>query len=94
MAIMSFTEEEINNVNTVIGGLLQLGNIQIEAGVGETSAINNKDALNWAAEILGLDAAKLEAGITKPRIKAGNEVVQTHLDADKVNFPRIFCEFP
>jgi len=88
MGIMNFTPEEASNVFDVIAGILQLGNIQIEAGVGETSAINQKDALNWAAEVLGLDPAKLEAGITKPRIKAGNDVVQTHLDADKAAFSR------
>jgi len=88
MGIMSFSPEEADNVFTVIAGLLQLGNIAIESGVGDTSAINNKDALNWASEILQLDAARLEAGITKPRIKAGNETVQTHLDADKAAFSR------
>jgi len=88
MEIMSFTSEEIQSVYGVIAGILQLGNIAIEGGVGETSAINNKDALNWTSEILGLDAGKLELGITRPRIKAGNDIVQTHLDQDKAAFSR------
>lgn len=88
MDIMNFTKEEQDSIFKIIAGILQLGNVNFEAAFGEGSAINDKDALEKASVILGVDPAKLEAGLCKPRIKAGNEYVQTHLNVEKASYSR------
>jgi len=88
MEIMNFTKEEQDSVFKIIAGILQLGNITFEAAFGEGSAINDKDALQKASTIMGVDAAKLEGGLCKPRIKAGNEYVTTHLNPEKASYSR------
>jgi myosin heavy subunit len=55
---------------------LHLGNIKFETGFGEGSAINDKADLEKASQILQINTERLELGLCKPRIKAGNEYVQ------------------
>lgn len=94
MDIMGFSAAEKKEIFQIIAGILQLGNIQFETTYGEGSGIKNTDVLQTASEILGVDAAKLEAAICKPRIKAGNEFVQTHLNVEKVIFLRYSVILP
>jgi len=73
MNIIKFSEEEKESVQRIIAGILHLGNLKFETAFGEGS---DKDALNKASEVLGIDGAKLEHGLCKPR----NEYVQTQLN--------------
>ena len=57
---MNFTPKEKEDLNRIIAGILQLGNIVFEHTFGEGSAINDRAALNDAAEVLGVDAGKLD----------------------------------
>jgi len=88
MEVMNFTAAEQESIFRIISGILHLGNIKIESYGGEGSAINDKDALAKAAEVMGIDAGRLELAITKPRIKAGNELIQTHMSAEKAAYSR------
>jgi len=88
MDIMAFTSKEKEDVLHVVAGILHLGNVQFEVSFGEGSAVNNRTAIEAAADVLGIDVAKLDLGLCKPRIKAGNEFVQTHLNVEKAAYSR------
>jgi len=88
MDIMNFTPKEKEDVLHIIAGILHLGNVQFETTFGEGSGITERTPLEAAAEVLGVDGSKLDLGLCKPRIKAGNEFVQTHLNVEKAAYSR------
>jgi myosin heavy subunit len=60
--------------------------LHFAASFGEGSSIDSKEALDAAANILGVDVTKLDQGLCKPRIRAGNEYVPTHLNPEKAAY--------
>jgi len=88
MDIMNFSSKEKEDIMHIIAGILHLGNLTFETSFGEGSAITDKNALDTVALVLGVDAGKLDLGLCKPRIKAGNEFVQTHLNVEKAAYSR------
>jgi myosin heavy subunit len=67
MDVMGFSAQEKSNILKIIAGILALGNLKFEPGVGEGSVISNKDELETAATVLEVDANKLDLGLCKPR---------------------------
>ncbi len=65
---------------------MQLGNLNFAPSFGEGSAIDNRDVLEHACSILGVDSQKLDQALCKPRIRAGNEYVPTHLNPEKAAY--------
>eukprot|EP01107_Rhizomastix_libera_P005952 TRINITY_DN20054_c0_g1_i1.p1 TRINITY_DN20054_c0_g1~~TRINITY_DN20054_c0_g1_i1.p1 ORF type:complete len:2118 (-),score=766.83 TRINITY_DN20054_c0_g1_i1:95-6448(-) len=85
LGIMGVDEDDQNNIWNVVAGLLHLGNIEfVEAKDGaELKDDNAAKELAMAAECLGANDVSLRKGLIEPRIKAGTEIVSTHLDATK-----------
>lgn len=87
MEIMGFTPEERESILSVVAGVLHLGNIKF-GEEKERAFLTDKTALQRAAKLLGTDPDTLELALIKPRIKAGREIVQTHIN--KVNHLHLF----
>ena len=85
--IIGFTAEEKENINNIVAGILHLGNMTFVASYGEGSGLGDK-VIEKAAEILGVDHTKLEQALCKPRIRAGNETITTHLNVEKASYSR------
>jgi len=88
MTICAFKPDEIDGVLRIIAGILHLGNLKFSTIMQEASQIDSKDVLEDVAQVLGLDGEKLHKGICQPRIKAGNEYVQTQLNVEKAAYSR------
>lgn len=88
MEIMNFSKDEQEGIHRIIAAILWLGNVKFDVAMGEYSEIKDKSALEAASKLLNVDVSKLELGFCKPRIKAGNEYVQTHLNVEKASYSR------
>jgi len=86
MQIMALKPEEIESVLKIVSGILHLGNVNFVPSFGEGSAIENREAIETAAGIFRVDPNKLDQAICKPRIRAGNEYVPTHLNVEKAAY--------
>lgn len=86
--IMGFSAEEKETILRIVSGILLLGNFSFVVGFGEGSAIKEDGLLAKLSEILGVDAAKLDQALCKPRIRAGNETIMTHLNVEKASYSR------
>jgi myosin protein heavy chain len=87
MKVMDFKQDEIDSVFRTVSGILWLGNIKFENN-RDAAEIRDKTALNNVAQLWGVDAAALEAGLVKPRIKAGTEIVATQLSPERADYSR------
>lgn len=65
MDIMNFSATNKSDILATIAGILLLGNIVFETTFGEGSGITDRTHLEHAAQVLGVDVAKLEAGLCK-----------------------------
>ena len=86
LEIMAFSKTEIEQLLAIVAGILHLGNLSFAASFGEGSAIDSKEVLSIVAKVLGVDAEKLDQGLCRPRIHAGNEYVPTHLNVEKAQY--------
>jgi len=89
MGLCEITDEEQALIYRLVMAILYLGNVEFaKGGVGEGGEIRDKDPLRAAAELLDVDPSQLDDGLCKPRIKAGNEYVKTHLTPEKAAHSR------
>jgi myosin heavy subunit len=88
MGIMGINEEEQGSIYRVVSAILHLGNINFTASYGDASVIQDKTALNYAAEMLGTPPSQLEKALIEPRITTGKETVATHLTPQKAKSSR------
>jgi myosin protein heavy chain len=86
--IMSFSAEDKDSILKIVSGILLLGNLSFVTSFGEGSALGETNTLNKFCELLGVDASKLEQGLCKPRIRAGSELITTHLNVEKASYSR------
>ena len=87
MDIMNFTKEEKDSLFRITAGIMQLGNIKFE-NVKDCANVVNKDVIGRIGALLKVDPRTLETALIKPRIKAGTEIVQRHLSAEKADDSR------
>ncbi len=88
LEIMGMNTVHIESILKIITGILLLGNLSFVASFGEGSALSEDSILTKVAEVLSVDSAKLELALCKPRIRAGNELIQTHLNVEKASYSR------
>lgn len=81
--ILNINEEERLAIFQTISAILHLGNLPFIDVNSETAGLKDEVELNIAAELLGVSAAGLKAGLLSPRIKAGNEWVTRALNKPK-----------
>jgi myosin protein heavy chain len=88
MKVMSFAEEDIENIFSTVAGICHMGNIDFLPGRGEACTVKDSTHTGLAAQILQIDQALLESGLIEPRIKAGGVMVKTALNQLKAGHSR------
>lgn len=81
--ILSITEHERVAIFKALSAILHLGNLPFFDINSETAGLKDDVELGIAAELLGVPAGGLKAGLLSPRIKAGNEWVTRALNRPK-----------
>jgi len=87
MDLMNVSPADQESFFKVVCGILWLGNIKFESNK-DLAEVRDKTPVNNAAKLLDVDPAGLETSLIKPRIKAGTEIVSTHLTAEKADYSR------
>ncbi|CAK9813224.1 Unconventional myosin ID [Anthophora quadrimaculata] len=101
MSILGFTQNEVQTIWNMIAGILHLGNITFKVNEDKL-LIQNKGALNDAANLFSIIPQELSTALTQRVIAAGGEVMQkTHTSTEaeygrdalaKAIYERLFTE--
>eukprot|EP00751_Fragilariopsis_kerguelensis_P003632 CAMPEP_0170814840 /NCGR_PEP_ID=MMETSP0733-20121128/37986_1 /TAXON_ID=186038 /ORGANISM="Fragilariopsis kerguelensis, Strain L26-C5" /LENGTH=1580 /DNA_ID=CAMNT_0011173051 /DNA_START=245 /DNA_END=4987 /DNA_ORIENTATION=+ len=87
MSALGWTEETIDNVLSLIAGLLHLGEINFvskESDSGlDAAGIEDPESVKRAARLLGVDIEKIEFALTQRLVVARGEEIKTELTIDK-----------
>ncbi len=79
MRIIGMTESEIDSALTVVAVVLHLGNVEFAANHDDLSVIKDRDPLNFAAKLLGVNPDQLLQALQNPTYKVGNQNIQRHV---------------
>uniref|UniRef100_UPI00358F2AC5 myosin-16-like isoform X1 n=2 Tax=Myxine glutinosa TaxID=7769 RepID=UPI00358F2AC5 len=75
--ILGFTADEKKYLYRLIGGILHFGNMTFKQKPREEQAdVESSEVADLLAELLMVDSKELQQGITRPKVKVGNEFVQ------------------
>eukprot|EP00727_Mastigamoeba_balamuthi_P001041 m51a1_g10934 putative myosin ii heavy chain (1856) ;mRNA; r:146368-154726 len=77
MSIFGITDDQQNEIFRLISAILWLGNIRFEDTPSEEAVVPTREALQNAAEVLGLPVDALELGLLKKKITAGGQTLVT-----------------
>ena len=78
-------KEDQEAIFRVVSAILHLGNLQFK---GEKAEISNQKELEVCASLLQCDKQALDDALCRPKIRAGGEIVKTHLSAEKAGDSR------
>eukprot|EP00035_Acanthoeca_spectabilis_P020591 m.433685 g.433685 ORF g.433685 m.433685 type:complete len:1351 (-) comp17608_c0_seq1:6494-10546(-) len=85
--IYGMTEDEIKDVWRVVASVLTFGQLEFKDGAGDDgqATLTNDAAAQKVAMLFGVNAANLTKALTRPKIKAGTEVVQRAQNKEQVD---------
>mmetsp|Transcript_276 Transcript_276/g.707 ORF Transcript_276/g.707 Transcript_276/m.707 type:complete len:1312 (-) Transcript_276:141-4076(-) len=83
--IYGLSPDEIKEIWRVIAAVLTFGQLEFTDGAGDQAVLANDTAAQKAAALFGINAVDLTKALTKPRIKAGGELVQKAQNTEEVN---------
>ncbi|XP_044289202.1 myosin-16 [Varanus komodoensis] len=82
--VLGFTPEEKNSVYKLTGGIMHFGNMKFKQKPREEQAeVDTTEVADKVAHLMGLNSGDLQKGITRPRVKVGNEFVQKGQNMDQ-----------
>ncbi|XP_032086660.1 myosin-16 [Thamnophis elegans] len=82
--VLGFTGEEKNSVYKLTGGIMHFGNMKFKQKPREEQAeVDTAEVADKVAHLMGLNSGDLQKGITRPRVKVGNEFVQKGQNLDQ-----------
>nr|QDH43405.1 myosin heavy chain II [Choanoeca flexa] len=86
--IMGLNADEIKSVWGVVSAVLLFGNVSVLGGRrgGEQASITSDEVSQRLCALLGINHSDFIRGMTKPRVKAGNEYVQKQQTKEQVDF--------
>lgn len=92
MRALGWTEDTIDNVFSIIAGLLHLGQTQfvkVDSDSGQDAAgIEDDEALNRTCSLLGVDVEKMRLALTQKIVVARGEEIKTELTVDRATDSR------
>lgn len=92
MRALGWTEDTIDNVLSIIAGLLHLGQTQfvkVESDSGQDAAgIEDVEALKRTCSLLGVDVEKMTLALTQRVVVARGEEIKTELTVDRATDSR------
>ncbi|XP_058892813.2 myosin-16 [Kogia breviceps] len=75
--VLGFSSEEKIGVYKLTGGIMHFGNMKFKQKPREEQAeVDTTEVADKVAHLMGLNSGELQKGITRPRVKVGNEFVQ------------------
>ncbi|XP_005992377.1 myosin-16 isoform X2 [Latimeria chalumnae] len=75
--VLGFNAEEKLGVYKLTGGIMHFGNMKFKQKPREEQAeVDTTEVADKVAHLMGLNSGELQKGITRPRVKVGNEFVQ------------------
>uniref|UniRef100_F7CIF4 Myosin heavy chain 16 n=1 Tax=Monodelphis domestica TaxID=13616 RepID=F7CIF4_MONDO len=84
--VLGFSAEEKIGVYKLTGGIMHFGNMKFKQKPREEQAeVDTTEVADKVAHLMGLNSGELQKGITRPRVKVGNEFVQKGQNMDQCN---------
>ncbi|KAM5229350.1 uncharacterized protein MYH16 [Ctenodactylus gundi] len=84
--VLGFTAEEKISVYKLTGGIMHFGNMKFKQKPREEQAeVDTTEVADKVAHLMGLNSGELQKGITRPRVKVGNEFVQKGQNMEQCN---------
>uniref|UniRef100_UPI0035901084 myosin-16-like n=1 Tax=Myxine glutinosa TaxID=7769 RepID=UPI0035901084 len=84
--VLGFTQEEKMSLYKLTAGIMHFGNMKFKQKPREEQAdVDGSDVADTVAVLLGIETGNLQKGITRPRVKVGNEYVQKGQNLDQCN---------
>ncbi|XP_033023087.1 myosin-16 [Lacerta agilis] len=82
--VLGFTQEEKISVYKLTGGIMHFGNMKFKQKPREEQAeVDTNEVADKVAHLMALNSGELQKGITRPRVKVGNEFVQKGQNMDQ-----------
>lgn len=84
--IMGFSNEETNNIFSILAVILHLGNLTFKSYKAEQASFQSEVELEYISNILGVNKDNFLNNLLRPKVKAGREYVQKSKRATEVKF--------
>ncbi|XP_071762474.1 myosin-16-like [Centroberyx gerrardi] len=82
--VLGFTSEEKMSVYKLTGGIMHFGNMKFKQKAREEQAdVDSTEVADKVAHLMGINSGELQKGITRPRVKVGNEFVTKGQNQDQ-----------
>uniref|UniRef100_A0A8C3SXI7 Myosin-16 n=1 Tax=Chelydra serpentina TaxID=8475 RepID=A0A8C3SXI7_CHESE len=82
--VLGFLPEEKLGIYKLTGGIMHFGNMKFRQKAREEQAdVDTTEVADKVAHLMGLNSGELQKGITRPRVKVGNEFVQKGQNMDQ-----------
>ncbi|XP_066130362.1 myosin-16 [Saccopteryx bilineata] len=84
--VLGFSADEKMGVYKLTGGIMHFGNMKFKQKPREEQAeVDTTEVADKVAHLMGLNSGELQKGITRPRVKVGNEFVQKGQNMEQCN---------
>ncbi|GCC29929.1 myosin-16-like [Chiloscyllium punctatum] len=82
--VLGFSAEEKLNIYKLTGAIMHFGNMKFKQKPREEQAeVDTPEVADKVAHLMSLNSGELQKGITRPRVKVGNEFVQKSQNIDQ-----------
>ncbi|XP_073350991.1 myosin-16-like [Pagrus major] len=82
--VLGFTPEEKMSVYKLTGGIMHFGNMKFKQKPREEQAdVDTTEVADKVAHLMAINSGELQKGITRPRVKVGNEFVTKGQNQDQ-----------
>ncbi|XP_024920049.1 myosin-16-like isoform X3 [Cynoglossus semilaevis] len=82
--VLGFTSEEKMSVYKLTGGIMHFGNMKFKQKAREEQAdVDSTEVADKVAHLMAINSGELQKGITRPRVKVGNEFVTKGQNQDQ-----------
>ncbi|KAG7239436.1 hypothetical protein INR49_028907 [Caranx melampygus] len=82
--VLGFTPEEKMSVYKLTGGIMHFGNMKFKQKPREEQAdVDSTEVADKVAHLIGINSGELQKGVTRPRVKVGNEFVTKGQNQDQ-----------
>ncbi|KAM9346155.1 myosin-16-like [Symphorus nematophorus] len=82
--VLGFTPEEKMSIYKLTGGIMHFGNMKFKQKAREEQAdVDSTEVADKVAHLMAINSGELQKGITRPRVKVGNEFVTKGQNQDQ-----------
>ncbi|XP_059204632.1 myosin-16-like [Centropristis striata] len=85
--VLGFTPDEKMSVYKLTGGIMHFGNMKFKQKAREEQAdVDSTEVADKVAHLMAINSGELQKGITRPRVKVGNEFVTKGQNQDQCTY--------